>query len=91
MKSLSINSQYLQLISTSVKIEPADNCQFIKPNFCLFHVCHHMTIERARLYLAQSEAGDSGNYTCVCDQNLKQTVRLVVTLGRSPTSSSLCK
>ena len=42
MKSLSINSQYLQLISTSVKIELADNCQFIKPNFCLLHVCHHM-------------------------------------------------
>ena len=42
MKSLSINSQYLQSISTSVKIEPADNCQFIKPNFCLLHVCHHM-------------------------------------------------
>jgi len=36
---------------------------------------------RARLYLAQSEVSDSGNYTCVCDQNLKQTVRLVVTLG----------
>ena len=39
-------------------------------------------IFRARLYLAQSEVGDSGNYTCVCDQNLKQTVRLVVTLGK---------
>lgn len=38
-------------------------------------------ITRARLYLAQSETGDSGNYTCVCDHNLKQTVRLVVTLG----------
>merc|ERR1719323_210761 len=36
---------------------------------------------RARLYLAQSEAGDSGNYTCVCDQKLRHTVRLVVTLG----------
>ena len=39
-------------------------------------------IIRARLYLAQSEVSDSGNYTCVCDQNLKQTVRLVVTLGK---------
>ena len=47
---------------------------------CSFHAIITI-ITRARLYLAQSEAGDSGNYTCVCDHNLKQTVRLVVTLG----------
>ena len=45
------------------------------------HLISRSVIRRARLYLAQSEAGDSGNYTCVCDQKLRHTVRLVVTLG----------
>ena len=47
----------------------------------VLHLISRSVIRRARLYLAQSEAGDSGNYTCVCDQKLRHTVRLVVTLG----------
>ena len=47
----------------------------------MVHLISRSVIRRARLYLAQSEAGDSGNYTCVCDQKLRHTVRLVVTLG----------
>ena len=51
------------------------------PELVVVHLISRSVIRRARLYLAQSEAGDSGNYTCVCDQKLRHTVRLVVTLG----------
>ena len=51
------------------------------PALVVVHLISRSVIRRARLYLAQSEAGDSGNYTCVCDQKLRHTVRLVVTLG----------
>ena len=51
------------------------------PALLVVHLISRSVIRRARLYLAQSEAGDSGNYTCVCDQKLRHTVRLVVTLG----------
>ena len=51
------------------------------PALLAIHLISRSVIRRARLYLAQSEAGDSGNYTCVCDQKLRHTVRLVVTLG----------
>ena len=51
------------------------------PELLVLHLISRSVIRRARLYLAQSEAGDSGNYTCVCDQKLRHTVRLVVTLG----------
>ena len=49
------------------------------PELLVLHLISRSVIRRARLYLAQSEAGDSGNYTCVCDQKLRHTVRLVGT------------
>ena len=60
---------------------PISSLPHAPPELLVLHLISRSVIRRARLYLAQSEAGDSGNYTCVCDQKLRHTVRLVVTLG----------
>jgi len=38
-------------------------------------------VSRANMYLAESELGDTGNYTCVSDNSRSETVLLVVTMG----------
>jgi len=38
-------------------------------------------VSRVKLYLAHSEPGDTGNYTCMSDSTLQSTVLLVVTMG----------
>ena len=73
-KSYRFSRHHIKLASTRIQSK--------SHSFSLSMSVITTVIFRARLYLAQSEVGDSGNYTCVCDQNLKQTVRLVVTLGK---------